>query len=266
VVMRQYTIPGVKIIALTRKPSPLLETGERTHIGRDAIDFARALAQHDAYRGALAELGATVSRLDDGDAFADGVFVEDTALVLDEVAISMRPGAQSRRDEVPGIVAALMGYREVITIGAPATIDGGDIVVVRQQILVGRSARTNTDGIEALAGVARRFGYTVRGVRMNGCLHLKSGCTALPDGRLLINRRWIDERDVADFDFVDVPVSEPWGGDVAYIGDTVIAATAFSKTLETLTGHGFRTRPVDVSEFAKAEGGVTCMSLIFSSP
>src|SRR5687768_4055299 len=102
VVMRQYTIPPVKIIALTRKPSPLLETGERTHIGRDPIDFARALAQHDAYRGALSELGATVTRLEDADAFADGVFVEDTALVLDEVAISMRPGAQSRRGEVPG--------------------------------------------------------------------------------------------------------------------------------------------------------------------
>ena len=254
------------IVAITRKPSPLLEQGERTHIGRDPISFERALSQHDRYRAALADLGARVTRLEDADAFPDGVFVEDTALVLDEVAISMRPGAESRRGEVTGILTELMKYREVITIGPPATIDGGDIVVEGKRILVGRSARTNPEGIEALSGIARRFGYTVRGVRMSGCLHLKSGCTALPDGRLLINRQWIDERDVADFDLVDVPQTEPWGGDVAFIGDTVIAAAAFPKTLETLTGRGFRTRPVDVSEFAKAEGGVTCMSLIFKGP
>jgi dimethylargininase len=255
----------VGTVAITRKPSPLLETGERTHIGRDAIAFDRALAQHDAYRAALAELGAKVTRLEDADAFPDGVFVEDTALVLNEVAISMRPGAESRRGEVSGILTELMHYREVITIGAPATIDGGDIVVEGKRILVGRSARTNHEGIDALASIAKRFGYDVRGVKMTGCLHLKSGCTALPDGRLLINRVWIDERDVADFDLVDVQAEEPWGGDVAFIGDTVIAAAAFPKTLETLTGLGFRTRPVDVSEFAKAEGGVTCMSLLFSA-
>jgi dimethylargininase len=255
----------VKTIAITRKPSRLLESGERTHIGRDRIDFEKALAQHDAYRAALAELGAAVTRLDDADSFPDGVFVEDTALVLDAVAISMRPGADSRRGEVLGIVTALMPYREVITIGAPATIDGGDIVVIGKKILVGRSARTNAAGIEALTGLTRRFGYSVRAVRMTGCLHLKSGCTALPDGRLLINRSWIDARDLGDFDFVDIPAEEPWGGDVAFIGSTVIAAAAFPRTLETLEAHGYSVRPVDVSEFAKAEGGVTCMSLIFSA-
>ena len=252
----------MSIVAITRKPSRLLESGERTHIGRDPIAFDRALVQHDGYRAALAELGARVTRLEDADAFPDGVFVEDTALVLNEVAVSMRPGAESRRGEVAGILAELMRYREVITIGAPATIDGGDIVVVGKRILVGKSARTNRDGIDALGAIATRLGYEVRGVRMTGCLHLKSGCTALPDGRLLINRRWIDERDVADFDLVDVPVEEPWGGDIAFIGETVIAAAAYPKTLETLMDRGFRTRPVDVSEFAKAEGGVTCMSLL----
>src|SRR3954468_5866644 len=154
------------MIAITRKPSPLLESGERTHIGRDAIAFHRALAQHDGYRAALGELGARVTRLEDADGFPDGVFVEDTALVLNEVAISMRPGAESRRAEVSGILTELMRYREVITIGAPATIDGGDIVADGKRILVGRSARTNPEGIEALSSIAKRFGYDVRGVRM----------------------------------------------------------------------------------------------------
>ena len=255
----------MKTVAITRKPSPLLERGERTHIGRDAIDFAAALEQHDAYRAALADLGADVARLDDADEFPDGVFVEDTALVLDEAGIMMRPGAESRRGEVQGIGSALEHYRELFVLGPPATIDGGDIVVAGKQILVGHSARSNAAGIAALAHVVKRFGYDVRGVRMTGCLHLKSGCTALPDGRLLINRRWIDERDVAEFEMVDVPRSEPWGGDVAFIGDTVIAAAAFTDTLETLRAAGFPVRPVEVSEFAKAEGGVTCMSLIFST-
>lgn len=255
----------MKLIAITRKPSPLLESGERTHIGRDPIDYERALSQHDRYRAALAELGADVSRLDDADAFPDGVFVEDTALVLDEVAILMRPGAASRRDEVPGMARALAPYRALRTIEAPATIDGGDIVVTDRSILVGHSARTNAPGIEALRALTRPFGYSVSGVRMQGCLHLKSGCTALPDGRLIVNRRWIQESDLAGFDLVDVPADEPCGGDVAFVDQTVVAAAAYPRTIENLESHGFPVWPVEVSEFAKAEGGVTCMSLLFGA-
>ncbi|MEO5568313.1 MAG: dimethylargininase [Gemmatimonadaceae bacterium] len=253
----------MKIIAITRKPSPRLEAGERTHIGRDAIDIARALSQHDGYRATLARLGAEVSRLDDADECPDGVFVEDTALVLDEAALLMRPGAESRRGEVPGIGEALAKYRELARVESPATIDGGDIVVAGKRIFVGRSARTNSAGIASLGGLTKQFGYTVHGVRMHGCLHLKSGCTALPDGRILINRSWIDASDLPACDFVDVPREEPWGGDVAFVGDAVLAAAAYPRTIETLAGEGYEVCAVDVSEFAKAEGGVTCMSLIF---
>src|SRR4051812_10898494 len=136
------------MLAITRRPSPLLESGERTHIGRAPIDFERVLAQHDAYRAALSDCGLQVVRLDDADAFADGVFIEDTAVVLDEIAILTRPGAESRRAEVPGVESALRPYRPVRRIAAPATLDGGDVVVVGKRILVGRSARTNSDGID----------------------------------------------------------------------------------------------------------------------
>ncbi|HET9425074.1 MAG TPA: N(G),N(G)-dimethylarginine dimethylaminohydrolase [Gemmatimonadaceae bacterium] len=253
----------MNILAITRKPSPLLESGERTHIGREAIDYARALAQHDAYRAALTALGASVTRLDDGDAFPDGVFVEDTALVLDEVAILMRPGAESRRGEVTGVAAALAAHRELVSIEAPATIDGGDIVAAGRRILVGRSARTNQAGIDALRALVAGFGYSVEGVRMHGCLHLKSGCTTLPDGRLLVNRAWIDTSDLDGFASVDVPRDEPWGGDVAIVNGTVMAADAYPRTIEVLKLEGYDVMPVDVSEFAKAEGGVTCLSLVF---
>jgi dimethylargininase len=164
----------VSTVAITRKPSRRLEEGERTHVGRDPIDYAKALAQHDAYRQALRDLGATETRLDDAEAYADGVFIEDTALVLDEVAIMMRPGAESRRAEVVGVARVLADHRELVHVDAPATIDGGDIVVCGRRILVGRSARTNTAGIEALAGLTKPHGYVLRPVRMTGCVHLKS--------------------------------------------------------------------------------------------
>jgi dimethylargininase len=253
------------LIALTRKPSPLLESGERTHIGRDPIDFTHALAQHDVYRATLGVCGLDVHRLDDADAFPDGVFIEDTAVVVGEVAVITRPGAESRRAEVNGIELALRAFRLTERIAAPATLDGGDVVVVGKKILVGRSERTSDEGVRALAGITRRFGYGVIPVRMHGCLHLKSGCTALPDGRLLVNPAWIETKDLTGFDLVAVLADEPWGADVAIANDTVIAAAAYPKTLAVIERQGFAVKAVDVSEFAKAEGGVTCMSLIFES-
>src|SRR5206468_3981308 len=132
-----------------------------------------------------------------------------------------------------------------------------------KRILVGRSARTNAAGVDSLSAIAERFGYSVSTVRMHGCLHLKSGCTALPDGRLLVNPEWIDVRDLGGFTTVTVPGDEPWGGDVAIANGIVIAAAAYEKTLTLIEREGFSVKSVDVSEFAKAEGGVTCLSLIF---
>ena len=221
------------------------------------------MAQHDAYRATLAECGLDVHRLDDADAFPDGVFVEDVAVVLDQIAVITRPGAESRRAEVTGIELAVQAYRFTERIAAPGTLDGGDVVVVGKTILVGRSERTNEEGIQGFTGITRRLGYRTLSVRIHGCLHLKSGCTALPDGRLLVNRAWIETKDLVGFDLVAIPVEEPWGGDVAIANDTVIAAAAYEKTLSLIEREGFVVKSVDVSEFAKAEGGVTCMSLIF---
>jgi dimethylargininase len=250
-------------VALTRKPSPLIEQGERTHIGRDAIDFALALRQHDAYRAALASCGLDVKRLDDADAFADGVFIEDTAIVLPEIAVMTRPGAASRRSEVRGVATALADYRRIVAIESPGTLDGGDVVVVGKRILVGRSERTSARGIASLQALTLEHGYVVSSVGMHGCLHLKSGCTALPDGRLLVNPAWIDVADISDFDLLAIPEREPWAGDVAIANGRVVSASAHPRTRELLEGEGFSVVPVDVSEFAKAEGGVTCLSVIF---
>lgn len=256
-------------IAITHVPSSRLQQGERTFAGEDVVDFALATRQHEAYREALRVCGADVIVLDVNRDMPDCVFVEDTAIVLDEVAVMMSPGAESRRGEPARIEAALKAYREIERVSLPATIDGGDVVRAGKQLYVGESQRTNAEGINALREVVAPYGYSVTGVPVLQCLHLKSACTALPDGRFLVNRNWIDVSPLPADALVQVPDAEQWAGDVLVIDSNAIASDAFPETLRLLAGFGLTVLPVSVSEFAKVEGGVTCMSLVFrptSSP
>ncbi len=193
----------------------------------------------------------------------DCVFVEDTALVLDELAVMMSPGAESRRAEPAGIEPTLRQFREIRRITLPATIDGGDIVVAGKRVYVGESPRTNAEGIEALRQTLSPFGYSVTGIPVQKCLHLKSACSALPDGRFLVNRDWIDVSPLPASALVDVPRDEQWAGDVLVIGKAIIVSDAFPETMRLLEGLRFPCIPVALSEFAKVEGGVTCLSLVF---
>jgi dimethylargininase len=240
-----------------------LQAGERTYVGYTPIDAALALRQHERYREALRECGVSVLVLDENRDLPDCVFVEDTAIVLDEVAVMMSMGAESRRREPPAIEAALRRYRPIEQVRLPATIDGGDVVRAGRALYVGASPRTNAAGIAALREILARFGYTVAAVPVHGCLHLKSGCSALPDGRFLVNADWIDVSPLPMARLVSVPPAEPWAGDVLAIDSTIIASDAFPETIRLL-GESFRVIPVSVSEFAKAEGGVTCLSLVFA--
>jgi dimethylargininase len=201
--------------------------------------------------------------LDVNRAMPDCVFVEDTALVLDEVAVMMSPGAASRRAEPAGIEPTLKQFREIRHISRPATIDGGDIVVAGKQVYVGQSPRTNAEGIEALRQTLLPFDYAVSGIPVQKCLHLKSACSALPGGRFLVNRDWIDVSPLPASLLVDVPRDEQWAGDVLVIGNEIIVSDVFPETIRLLEGLGFRCLPVPLSEFAKVEGGVTCLSLVF---
>jgi len=254
--------PG-RLIAITHVPSPQLQQGERTYVGESTVDYALALRQHAGYRDALRTCGARVITLDVNQRLPDCVFVEDTAIVLDEVAVMMSMGAPSRRSEPAGIEPTLRAYREIERVMLPATIDGGDVVRAGHTLFVGRSPRTDAAGVDALRGIVRRLGYTVIGVPVLKCLHLKTACSALADGRLLVNRDWIDVSPLPSPALVDVPAAEPWAGDVLVIGDRVIASEAFPETAALLERRGFGVIPVAVSEFAKVEGGVTCLSLVF---
>lgn len=252
------------MLALAQTPSLRMDYGVRTYVAREAIDFPRVLAQHADYCRALANCGAAVRVLEINSHFADGVFIEDTAVVLDEAAILASMGTASRRGEPAGIEQVLRDYREVVRIDPPAMLEGGDVLVVGKKLLVGLSSRTNAAGVAALAEIAGRFGYSVQTVNVRGCLHLKTACTALPDGRLLVNPAWVDLSTLRGYELVLVPNEEPWAANVALLGSSVLLSAVHQRTAELIGKLGIATYPVDISEFAKAEGGVTCLSLIFA--
>ena len=256
-------MPSSNLIAVTNVPSPLLHLGVRTFADEAAIDHAAAVRQHEQYRDALRQCGCRVVALDVNREHPDSVFVEDTALVLDEVAIMMSPGAASRRDEPRAIEPTLREYRPVLHVESPATIDGGDIVRNGRHLHAGESQRTNAAGISALAALSRSYGYEVTGIPVHGCLHLKSGCSSLPDGRFLVNPDWIDVSALPSGRLLHVPANEPWAADVLVIGERIIVSDAFPETADLLERQGWEVVPVAVSEFAKVEGGVTCLSLVF---
>jgi dimethylargininase len=256
-------VTGNGFIALVHEPSPRMAECEVTFKAREPIDLALVRAQHEGYSAMLRGAGAQVRELDVNRDYPDCVFIEDTAIVLDDVAILTSMGAASRRGEVEGIAPLLAEYRPIERITLPATIEGGDVLRVGRAIYVGSSSRTNAAGVEALRAIAARHGHRVVPVPVRGCLHFKSACTALPDGRLLLYAAWLDTSALESAPWVDVPAEEPDGANVTLVGDVVCAAAEFPRTVKLLDHLGFDVRTTPMSELAKAEGAVTCGSLIF---
>ena len=253
-------------LALTRRVSPSLGACELTYRTRTPIDVDRAVRQHEAYERALAQAGCRLVTLPAERDLPDAVFVEDAALVLDEVAVVLRPGAASRRAETPSVAHALAPYRDVAVIGEPGTLDGGDVVCVGRTLFVGASGRSNAAGIGQLRTIVGPLGYDVRAVPVNGCLHLKSAVTAVAPDALLLNRRWVDAAHFSGLDLIDVHAEEPDGANALLIGKTLIYSGSHPLTRRKLEDRGIDVRVVDVTEIEKAEGAVTCCSLIFEAP
>lgn len=252
-------------IALTREVSRGMEHCELSYLARSEIDLGLARAQHLAYEEALAALGCQVRRLPELPERPDSVFVEDTAVVLDEVAVITRPGAESRRPEITAMSAVLKEYRTVVTLAAPATLDGGDVLHIGRTLYVGLTARSNAEGAKQLAAAVAPFGYRVITVEPKGCLHLKTAVTLVAPGLLLINPVWVDRRLFEDMDWVVVDPAEPHGANAVLVDQRVIYPESFPRTRERLLGRGLELLTVDMSETEKAEGGVTCCSLLFQA-
>ena len=253
------------VIAITREISPRFAECELTHIERTPIDLNIARAQHCTYVNALKELGCKVIELPAEAGLPDSVFVEDTAFILPEVAVITRPGADSRKPETESIVRALTPLIGLVRVHAPATVDGGDVLVLGKWIYIGLSTRSNQHAINQLNEFLREYGYSVRGIELHDCLHLKSAVTRVDNKTLLINRNWIDASCFENFDLIEVDPSEPHAANCLPIGDSIIFPTAFPKTRARLEERGYHIVAVDVSELAKAEGAVTCCSLIIAT-
>ncbi len=251
-------------IAIVRELSASMSNCELSFVTREAIDLPLARRQHLAYQQALAQAGCRVIVLPPEDAMPDAVFVEDVALVLDEVAIMTRPGAESRRGEGRAVAEALASHRRLLAIDAPGTLDGGDVMRVGRTLYVGQSARSNAAAVAQLRTQVAAFGHAVESVPMRGCLHLKSAVTMVADGILLINRDWVDPAAFAGFRLIDVDADEPHAANALRIGDTLIYPSCFPRTQARLQAAGIKVHALDVSELQKAEGAVTCCSLVFA--
>lgn len=237
---------------------------ELTHLPRAAIDVALAVAQHRAYEQALAALGCEIVRLPADPDLPDSVFVEDVAVVLDEIAVVTRPGAASRRAEAAAVAEALVPFRRVTAIAAPGTLDGGDVLRIGRRIFVGQSARSNASGIEQLRAVVWPYGHSVTAVPVDGCLHLKSAITQVGPDTVLVNPAWVDGRLFGAARVIEVDPAEPYAANGLRVGESVIYPASFPATRARLEAAGIAVYAIDVSELQKAEGAVTCCSVIFA--
>ena len=252
----------MQFIAITREVSASINGCELSFHSPQPIDVARAMEQHRAYRDCLEELGVRVVSLPAEPDLPDAVFVEDPVVVVDEVAIISNMGAPSRRPEARTLIDALSPYRPLQFLKESATLDGGDVLRIGRSLFVGLSRRTNLEGISQLHDLLRPYDYQVQQVAIRGCLHLKSACSYIGNGTVLINPSWIEAEPLRGFEWLEVPAEEPAAANALLIGDVVIMPASFPKTRARLEGRGFRARAIDVSELQKAEAGVTCCSVI----
>jgi dimethylargininase len=251
---------------LTRLPArSLCDRAELTFIARQAIAHEALLAQHARYRETLIETGATVRVLPAWEDQPDSVFVEDAAVVVAEVAVLGRSGAVSRREEPEALREILSASRPVIALREPATLDGGDVLRVDRTLYVGLSTRTNLEAVTQLRDALGPHGYVVRPVPLGASLHLKTACTALDDETVLFNPAWVDPSVVPLPRRIAIDPGEPFAANVLRLGDDLIVNAAFPITAERVMRfadrEGYRAFAVDLSEFGKAEAGLTCLSL-----
>jgi dimethylargininase len=253
------------LTALTRAVSRSLASCELTWLDRREIDIELAIEQHKQYERSLASMGVRVISLPERPDMPDAVFVEDPLVVVDEVAIVTRMGSLRRRAESDSLAEAISAYRPVRHLVDPATLEGGDVMRIGRDVFVGLSSRTNAAGVQQLSNELEPYGYRVRPVEVRGCLHLKSACCSMGEGKILANTAWLDPAPLRDYKIVEVAADEPGAANILRIDDTVLAPASFPHTREIVRGQGLEILTVDISEMMKAEAAITCSSIIFQA-
>jgi dimethylargininase len=254
------------LTAITRAVSPAIVHCELSFIDRKPIDLAKAQEQHRAYEKLLEKLGANVISLPAEPELPDSMFVEDPAIVLDELAVILPLGTETRRGEAPSLAQALSKFRKLEYVTLPGTLEGGDVLRIGRKLFVGLTKRSNAEGIRQLAAILAPHGYEVLAVPVTGCLHLKSAVTSLGRNTLLANRPWFDTTAFAGYEWIDVDPAEPHAANALALGDTIIFPASFPRTRARIEAHGFHVTSLDISELQKAESGLTCSSLLFAYP
>lgn len=254
------------MIALTRRPAFSLTNCEVEYVPRETIDPDLAFRQHEAYCRTLRQMGVAVEVLPPEEAFPDSVFIEDNAIILDDLAVVTSMGPPSRQGEPALLLPVLARHRRLVTISSPATLEGGDVLRMGKRLYVGVSSRTNRAGVEALRAIAEPLGYEVNPIGTRACLHLKTACTSLDAETLLVNPAWLDSDALGSFRLLHVPVEEPFGANVLRLPGGVLVQASCPLTRDLIESRGYDATCVDLSEFAKADAGPTCLSLLISPP
>lgn len=249
--------------ALVRPPGDSYRHALSSRQPRPEIDVALARRQHAAYCAALRQAGLDLVELPPDEAHPDACFVQDTAVIYGTLAVIARPGAESRRGETAAVARALAGHWRLAEIRTPATLDGGDVLIIGTRVFVGLSERTNRGGLAQLRDHLELEGAAVQALEVAEGLHLLSGCTYLGRGVLLATEAWAAEPAFAGLDVVLVPPEEEAAANALGLGDHVVLPAGYPRTTALVHDRGFEVLAVDLSEFAKADAGATCLSLVF---
>jgi dimethylargininase len=253
--------------AIVRLPGETFSLGLTMSEPRSSPDFRKALEQHAAYCRALQACGVEVIAMPADDNYPDATFVEDTFVIAERVAIATRPGAKTRMGEVESVATALRRFRpQLERIEAPGTLDGGDICQVDNHFLIGLSARTNEAGAAQLAAILARYQYTASTIDIRShafLLHLKSGIAYLGAGRFLIAPGFPPTDELTHCDLIEVDAGEMYAANAVRVNDEVLIAAGFPDVAGKLDKLRYRVRSLEMSEFAKMDGGLSCLSLRF---
>jgi len=255
--------PGHVFTAITRGVSRNLAACELTYRTRESINHERAAAQLEQYCELLRGWDVHLLKISGSDSYPDCCFVQDTAVVLDEVCIIASMGAPKRRGEISEVERVASQFRRLRHIFLPATLDGGDVVQVGKQLFVGSSSRTNGRGIEALSRIVEPLGYVVVPVSVSGGLHLTTGCGVINDETVLLNPRWLDASAFEGLRQLHVPEEEPWAANTIRVDTAVCLEEGAPRTIDLVRPYAGTIETVDISEFRKAEGSLSCLSIIF---
>ena len=251
---------------IVKRPCRAMTEGITSGLYPGKPDYELALLQHDSYINALRQCGVHVTVLPADEAFPDSCFVEDPAVLTDRCAIITNPGAPTRKGETAAIEAAVRQFyreEEIEHITAPGTLEGGDVMMCGDHFFVGRSARTNAEGIRQFTAILAKYGYTCSEVALEEVLHLKTGVNYLENNNLLVSGEFIEKPDFASYQKFVIPEEEAYAANCIWVNDTVIVPEGYPHVLEAVKEMGYRTIAVDTSEFRKLDGGLSCLSLRF---